>query len=103
MGRWLESLADLDDSDQPASPPPDPPVAITREWFTGHGIGVLHDDLVFIRNHLPTGTALRNQAIRQYVTIWQEAMAQEPLPHCRQNAGRFQANTWLRCAKITTS
>lgn len=103
--RWAELLAVW----QAAAPPPQPPaltidatgvaVSASREWFATQGCHLLGEDLAFIRERLPIGATRRNEAIRQYAAVWIEAMAAEPVEHCKQNAGRHAANSWLRTGK----
>lgn len=72
------------------------PLPVTREHLKSLELEPLPEDVAFLAWHLPKCTTARNQAIREYVSRWREAMAAEPLDHCKQNRGRFAANTWLR-------
>jgi|GEM_PF-2114663 len=85
--------------------PPNPPGAMqeieqplpaTREYLASLGLEVLPEDVAFLSWHLPKGTAARNQALREYIQRWREAMGTEQIAHRRGNAGRLAANTWLR-------
>tara|TARA_R110000772_G_scaffold48719_1_gene111167 strand:- start:2896 stop:3387 length:492 start_codon:yes stop_codon:yes gene_type:complete len=85
--------------------PPNPPGAMqeieqplpaTREYLASIGLEALLEDVAFLTWHLPRSTTARNQALRDYVHYWREAMDTEPARHRKQNRGRFAANTWLR-------
>lgn len=84
----------------PPNPPPqttilEKPLPVSLKFFTAQGVGLLPDDLAFLRWHLPKGCRARNAAIRQYLDTWRLASEREPLTHRRDNAGRRAANTWL--------
>jgi hypothetical protein len=72
------------------------PLPLSREYMLAQGVRMTADDLAFLRWHLPRDTAGRNDAIRRYIAIWLEAMADEPVAQRKQNRGAFAANTWLR-------
>tara|TARA_R110002110_G_scaffold415830_1_gene657081 strand:+ start:11854 stop:12354 length:501 start_codon:yes stop_codon:yes gene_type:complete len=89
--------------------PPNPPGAMqeieqplpaTREYLASLGLETLPEDVAFLTWHLPRGTTARNQALREYVHRWRDAMDAEPAQHRRQNRGRFAANAWLRASSL---
>jgi hypothetical protein len=59
----------------------------------------MQEDLALLRWHLPRDTGQHNAWIEDYLATWKEAMEKEPIEHCKQNAGRKAANTWLRQEK----
>lgn len=75
------------------------PLPMTREFFRAQGLHMLAEDLAFLRWHLPKPTTARHAAVREYVAIWLRAAEAEPLPHRKDNRGRFAANTWLRAGQ----
>ncbi len=72
------------------------PISVTREYFADRGVHLLAEDLAFLRWHLPRATQSRNVAIGRYVKTWLHAAEAELVPHRKDNAGRFAANTWFR-------
>lgn len=61
------------------------------------GIQLLKDDIVFIKACLakmPYNE--RRGALETYANIWLHSMVKCEIAYCRQNKGRFSANTWLR-------
>mgnify|MGYP003677197110 FL=1 len=87
--------------------PPNPPnspaqavivekaVPLTREYFAAQGVELLREDMEFLFS-----TLMRNRAIRQYITLWVQAIDCEPVSHRKANRGRFAANTWLRECRV---
>ena len=78
------------------------PLPVTKEYFSTHGVRLMPEDLAYLRQHLPRATKARNQAIREYLVRWLEAMASEPLAHRKDNAGRRIANRKLISPKCTS-
>jgi hypothetical protein len=68
--------------------------------FNNDGLELTHDDLIFLRHHLPFDPSHRDAALARYREIWHEAMTEEPAGHRKQNKGRFVANTWLRTTNL---
>lgn len=71
-------------------------IPVTRGYFAERGVHILAEDLAFLRWHLSGSTQSRNSAIGQYIQTWRLAAEAEPIPHRKENAGRFAANCWLR-------
>lgn len=72
--------------------------ACTREWLQSQGCAVMAADVDFIRRHLPRDR--RAATLHAYVATWRAAMDREPLPHRKDNRGRFTANTALREGRL---
>ena len=72
------------------------PLPVTMTYFRAQGVGLQPEDLAFLRWHLPKPTQSRNVAIGRYIKTWRLAAEEEPVPHRKENAGRFAANCWLR-------
>ena len=56
----------------------------------------LPEDMGFLLRLLPIKAGLRRELVEGYRREWLQAMAAEPLPHKKQNAGRRAANIWLK-------
>lgn len=55
------------------------------------------DDLKWVSQQLAQlPTAYRAKACTAYSKVWREAHDAEPKLHCKENAGRFAANSRLR-------
>lgn len=59
---------------------------------------VIHkDDVKWVQQQLITlPVSFRVTACKAYAEVWQQAHDAEPLLHCKENAGRFAANSRLR-------
>lgn len=75
-------------------------VELSINAFNNDGLELTHDDLIFLRHHLPFDPSHRDAALARYREIWHEAMTEEPAEHRKQNKGRFVANTWLRTTNL---
>lgn len=63
------------------------------------------DDIRWVREQLVRlPLPLRIRACSSYAQVWNEAHDSERLEHCKENAGRFSANSRLRgfVKKVTT-
>lgn len=74
--------------------------ACTLAWLQSEGCNALPDDVAFLQAYLPRGLRRRKAVLLAYVTAWLAAMEREPLPHRRDNRGRFTANTLLREGRL---
>lgn len=81
---------------------PDPPAlpsipkAATPEQIL-NGLPLNRDDWKYIdRLLLGRGSQVKLTVLEQYRSEWEAASHAEPLPHRKDNAGRFAANVWLR-------
>lgn len=62
-----------------------------------YGLAIIPDDRRFIQSCLRgKGNGERTALLSEYRQKWEAAFSAEPLLHCKENAGRFAANTWLR-------
>lgn len=90
-------------SDERAALPPftDPPQPFEpkRQAAPDLPVGSMADDLAYIVKRLGE-LRLQPQAAQRvrlgYANVWTAAAEAEPLPHRRDNRGRYAANTWLR-------
>ena len=60
-------------------------------------LAIIYDDRQFIER-LVAGKPPEDitELLSEYRIYWMKAADAEPRHHCKENAGRFAANTWLR-------
>jgi hypothetical protein len=58
---------------------------------------MLQEDLHYLRKLLRDGEApIVRALVLRYADTWRQASMAEPLPHRRDNRGRYAANCWIR-------
>lgn len=95
-----EPANSADSADSAYSKPGQELPSLSLDWLRRQGCHALPDDLDFIRRFLPAAATGRAAILRAYVAAWLAAMEREPLPHRKENRGRFTANTRLREGKL---
>jgi hypothetical protein len=74
-----------------------PPLYIVKTSPQLRGLAVIRDDRLFIEACIAGKTHDEIiELLSQYRSHWLEAVTAERSTHCKDNAGRFAANTWLR-------